>query len=122
MAVYKAFMISTLLYGSETWTSYTKHERKLKSFNMRCICRLLGIKWSDKSTQRQGPWTRQPPHHVHAALIAHVYRMEDGRLPKNILNSERASGNKSIASTQQAALERSPKEQYESFELSFRKM
>ena len=43
MAVYNACMISTLLYGSEAWTTYFKQERKLNSFHMRCLRRIAGI-------------------------------------------------------------------------------
>ena len=34
MAVYNACFISTLLYGSEAWTTYSKQERKLNSFHL----------------------------------------------------------------------------------------
>ena len=53
MAVYKACIISTLLYGSETWTTYAKQERKLNSFHMRSLRRILGIIWSDRVPNAQ---------------------------------------------------------------------
>ena len=37
MAVYNTCIVSTLLYGSETWTTYYKQECKLNSFHMRCL-------------------------------------------------------------------------------------
>jgi len=43
MAVYNACVVSTLLYGSETWTTYASQERRLNSFHMRCLRRILGI-------------------------------------------------------------------------------
>ena len=48
LCVYRACVISTLRYGSETWTTYTSHELKLNSFHFRCLRRILGIKWQDK--------------------------------------------------------------------------
>ena len=42
-AVYKACIISTLLYGSETWTTYAKQDRKLNSFHMRSLRCILSI-------------------------------------------------------------------------------
>ena len=48
MAVYNACIICTLLYGSETWTTYTKQERKLNSFHLESLRRILGISWRDK--------------------------------------------------------------------------
>jgi len=35
--VYQAAVISTLLYGSESWTLYRRHIRKLNGFHMRCL-------------------------------------------------------------------------------------
>lgn len=42
-AVYRAVCVSTLLYGAETWTLYTRHIRKLEAFHMQCLKRILGI-------------------------------------------------------------------------------
>ena len=53
MAVYIACIISTLLYGSEAWTTYAKHERKLNNFHLRSLRRILGINWSDKMPNTQ---------------------------------------------------------------------
>lgn len=49
MAVYNACIISTLLYGSESWTTYSRQERRLNTFHLRCLRRILGISWQDKS-------------------------------------------------------------------------
>ena len=46
--VYKACVISTLLYGGESWTTYSSQERKLQAFHFRCLRRILGITWQDK--------------------------------------------------------------------------
>lgn len=48
VAVYNACVVSTLLYGSETWTTYARQERRFNSFHMRCLRRILGISWEDK--------------------------------------------------------------------------
>ena len=40
---YQAYVISTLLYDSESWTTCAHQERKLQVFHMRCLCRILGI-------------------------------------------------------------------------------
>ena len=50
MAVYNACVISTLLYGSETWTTYAGQERRLNTFHLRSIRRILGISWQEKVT------------------------------------------------------------------------
>lgn len=53
MAVYNACIVSTLLYGSETWTRCSKQECKLNSFHLRCFCRIHSIQWSDKVSNAQ---------------------------------------------------------------------
>ena len=50
MKVYQACVLSTLLYGSETWTLYSRQERRLNAFQTRCLRRLLGITWQDRIT------------------------------------------------------------------------
>ena len=90
MAVYKACIISTLLYGSETWTTHAKQERKLNSFHMRSLRRILGIIWSDRVPSAQilkraglpTMYTRLRQRRL--SWLGHVRRMEDGRLPKDI--------------------------------------
>ncbi|KAL7886731.1 hypothetical protein AOLI_G00044520 [Acnodon oligacanthus] len=55
MDVYNACVVSTLLYGSESWTTYAKQDQKLNSFYMLCIRRILGISWNDKVPNAQIP-------------------------------------------------------------------
>ena len=49
-AVYRACVLSTLLYGSESWTTYAGQEKRLHTFHMRCLRRILSIHWTDKVT------------------------------------------------------------------------
>ena len=102
MAVYNACIFSTLLYGSEAWTTYAKHERKrkLNSFHLRSLRRILGINWSDKVPnaqvlERAGlPTMYTLVRKRRLPWLGHVRRMEDGHivLPKCILYGELASG------------------------------
>ena len=46
--VYRASVLSTLLYCSESWTICTQQERKLNMFHMHCLQHILGITWQDK--------------------------------------------------------------------------
>ena len=43
VAVYNACVVSTLLYGSETWTTYARQERRLNSLHMHYLHRILCI-------------------------------------------------------------------------------
>ena len=48
MAVYKACVLSILLYGSEAWTTYARQEKRLNVFHMRNLRRILNITWQEK--------------------------------------------------------------------------
>ena len=50
MAVYNAYIMSTLFYGAETWTTYAHQLKRLQSFHTRLLRKFLGIKWQDKVT------------------------------------------------------------------------
>lgn len=98
IAVYKACVISTLLYGSESWTTYATQERKLQVFHLRCLRRVLGISWQDKVTNNE-VLDRAGIPSMYTLLrqrrlrwLGHVRRMEDGRIPKDLLYGELATG------------------------------
>ena len=98
MAVYNACVISTLLYGSETWTTYAGQERRLNLFHLRSIRRIVGISWQDKVINADvlsraglpGMYTLLRQRRL--GWLGHVRRMEDGRIPKDILYGELALG------------------------------
>ena len=48
LKVYRAVVLTTPLYGSETWTIDSSHAKQLNSFHMNCLRRLFRIKWQDK--------------------------------------------------------------------------
>ena len=50
--VYKACVISTLLYGSESWTMQAHQEKRLNLFHMHCLRRILGITCQDRVTNK----------------------------------------------------------------------
>ena len=86
--VYKACVIGTLLYGSESWTMHAHQEKRLNVFHMRCLRRILGITWEKAEIlslyillkQRRMLW------------LGHVTRMKDGRMPKDLLYGKLATG------------------------------
>ena len=96
--VYQACVLSTLLYGSETWTTYMRQEHRLNAFHMRCLRRILGISWEDHITntevlERAGvPSMYSLLSQRRLRWLGHLRRMEDGRLPKDILYGQLAKG------------------------------
>ena len=95
LAVYRALVPSTLLYGCETWTCYRRHLIKLDQFHLR---RLLGISWEDRVTNQEVLCSSSMPA-VEVLIVkaqlrwtGHLMRMEDNRLPRQIFCSELACG------------------------------
>lgn len=98
LRVYQACVLSTLLYGSESWTTYAKQEKRLNSFHLRCLRRLLQISWQDKVTNAE-VYERAGIPSLQALLskrrlrwLGHVVRMDTGRIPKDILYGELCEG------------------------------
>jgi len=81
--VYMACVVSVLLYGCETWTTYRHQER-----------RISGLSWKDRVPntsilQTTGSYDLITIiRHRRLRWAGHVSRMEDNRLPKQILHSE----------------------------------
>ena len=47
MQMYRAVVGFTLLYGSETWTTYCRDVKKIEGFYQRKLRRILDISWQD---------------------------------------------------------------------------
>ena len=48
IAVYRAVVLSTLLYRCESWVLYRRSVRRLDEFHVRCLRKIAGIKWQDR--------------------------------------------------------------------------
>ena len=100
--VYNAVVLSSLLYGSETWTLYRKHVNKLEQFHQRALRCILGIRWQDRITNTE-VLNRSTSQSIESLLVkaqlrwvGHVIRMEDNRMPKQLLYGELASGKRNL--------------------------
>ena len=98
LRVYHACVLMTLLYGSETWTTYARQEKKLNSFHMRCLRRILQIKWQDRVPDTE-VLEQANTCSLNALLaerrlrwLGHVRRMDTGRIPKDLLYGELVEG------------------------------
>ena len=47
ISVYRAVVLTILLYGSEAWVTYRSHVRLLERFHQRCLRTILNIHWSE---------------------------------------------------------------------------
>ena len=91
-----------LSYACKTWTVYSRHARQLNSFHMRCLRKLLHVKWQNKVPDTE-VLQRAKMESVHAFLkrsqlrwAGHVFRMPDERLPKRLLYGELSEGKRSF--------------------------
>ena len=88
--IYRAVVLTSLLYGAESWTPYRKHINLLNSFHMRCLKQICNVKWDDK-IKNSRVLSLCNISGIEAFLIriqmrwcGHVYRMNDDRIPKQI--------------------------------------
>ena len=92
--VYRAAVLTTLLYGSESWTVYSRHARKLNHFHTVCLRRILGIKWQDRVPDTEVLERAGLPSIISVLMqtqlrwAGHMAQMEDHRLPKQLLFGE----------------------------------
>ena len=97
-AVYRAVVLSALLYGCETWTAYRRHIKQLEQFHQRCLRSILNIRWFHKISNVQ-VLQRANLTSIEATLslsqlrwAGHLVRMEDSRLPKQLFYGELTKG------------------------------
>lgn len=102
LKVYRAVVLTTLLYASETWTVYSRHAKQLNHFHLSCLRRLLHIRWQDKIPdtevlERTGlPSIYTMLQKTQVRWAGHVVRMPDSRLPKQLLYGELCQGKRSV--------------------------
>ncbi|VDM03037.1 unnamed protein product [Schistocephalus solidus] len=68
LKMYKAVVLTNLLYGAETWNVYSSQAKKLNHFHLSCLRRILNLTWQDRIPdtevlERTGPATsmERPP-------------------------------------------------------------
>ena len=90
LRIYRAVVIPTLLYASETWATTKKHEQRLDAFDSRCLRIILKTKWwerrrnSDIRELTQQPYASTLLMRNRLRWFDHVIRMEGVRFPKRM--------------------------------------
>jgi len=96
--IYRAVVLSTLLYVAEAWTMYRRQVKKLYAFMMRHLRSIMWITWIDKVTnkeilERTGlPSMEDLLNRENVRWIGHLMKMSPDRLPKQVLYSQLSSG------------------------------
>ncbi|XP_060794630.1 uncharacterized protein LOC132897202 isoform X2 [Neoarius graeffei] len=96
--VYRAIVLSTLLYGAETWTIYCHQVKKLHAFMMQHLRAIMGVTWKDKITNVDILNRADLPSMVDILIekglrwLGHVHRMGNERLPRQLLYSQLCEG------------------------------
>jgi transcription termination factor 2 len=98
LKVYNAIVLPSLLYGCETWTLYRRHIKKLEQFHNRSLRSIMRIRWQDHITN-QAVLDRANSTSIEARILkaqlrwtGHVIRMEEHRMPRQLLYGELAAG------------------------------
>ena len=101
LKVYRTIVLTSLLYGCETWTVYKKHLKQLEKFHTKSLRSIMSIHWQDRVTNLE-VLDRAKMISIEAMIlkarlrwVGHVIRMDDHRLPKQLLYSELSSGKRS---------------------------
>ena len=93
LKVYRAVVLTSLLYGCKTWTLYRRHIKQVENFHMSARRSILGIQWQDHITNLE-VLDRAECTSIEAILIkaqlrvGHVIRMDDHRMPHQLLYGE----------------------------------
>ena len=98
LKVYNAVVLPSLLYGSETWTLYRKHIKKLEKFHMRALRSIIGIRWQDRITnleildQAHSSSIESIVIRAQLRWVGHTIRMEEHRMPRRLFYGELQNG------------------------------
>ena len=99
--VYHAVVVSSLLYGSETWTMYQRQLKILEKFHMKSLRKILGVTWRDRVSnvdvlrRTNCVSLENILHRNKLRWVGHVIRMDEDRLPKQLLYGELSTGARS---------------------------
>ena len=98
VAVYKAAVVTSLLYGCETWTLKKPHISRLESFHQTSLRRIARIRWFHKVPNYE-VLSRCNISSLHSMIqsaqlrwTGHVTRMNNSRIPKALMYGHITSG------------------------------
>ena len=90
--IYRAIVLSTLLYGAEAWTVYRRQAKKLHAFMTRHLRSIMRITWMDNVTNKDIFERIRLPSMDDILMRKNL--LSPDRLPKQILYCQRSSGHR----------------------------
>ena len=102
MRLFKAVVLSTLLYGSEAWVPSAALMKRLQAFVMCCLRVILGVsRWDEKRNTElrlKAGMERVEVMVMRRRLrwLGHLERLDDTRLPKCLLVCRPQAGKRSV--------------------------
>ena len=100
VGIYQAVVITTLLYGCETWSLYRQSICRMDHFHLCCLRKIAGMKWQDRVTNTDVlsicGTTGIEAFLLKAQLrwVSHVMCMPDSRIPKQVYCGQLAVGSR----------------------------
>ena len=99
VSVYRAVVLTSLLYGCETWTPQRRHIKRLEKFHQCSLRKIARIRWFHKVTNYE-VLARCDISSIESIIIdgarlrwaGHVVRMDNTRIPKALLYGRLAEG------------------------------
>ena len=98
MKVYSAMILTSLLYGCETWMLYRRQIKQLEKFHMHALQSILRICWQDRITNLE-VLDHSNSTSIEAMLlkvqlrwVRHVIRMDSNHIPRHLLYGELTTG------------------------------
>ena len=100
--MYKAVVLTTVLYGSESWTPYREQIRQLDVFHKGCLRAICRYSLTDKISNVE-LFNKFQIGTIETFLIksqlrwaGHVLRMDDERIPKVLMYSQLDQGHRNV--------------------------
>ncbi|BHF65124.1 hypothetical protein SprV_0200813300 [Sparganum proliferum] len=100
LKIYKAVILSTWLYGAESWAVYKEQVQRLNHSHLTCLRRILKLRWQDRipdtnileQTGILSIYTML--RHLQLRWSGQLVRMDDERLPKRLFYGDAVKGSR----------------------------
>jgi hypothetical protein len=91
-------MLTALTHSAQTWTPYSREEKRIYGFNIQCLCKILKIKGHDKVINMNIWQMAKLPSLISSlsngrlSWLEHVRRMPNNRILKQVAYGKTSEG------------------------------